>query len=164
MIEIFHTPRFLFNSDEQPNILKVYHDIEIISKANELYSENGGGDFSFYLGKSYLCLDFDTESKRIGNFGGSINLSDVNYGSICFPKNILNGVLYVYEEKEFIHGGCWRFEFSETYLFDPDRSVLQIGTYNENKSCCKFLKNAYCQLSDQGNLNCLFISNIKLSI
>lgn len=164
MNEQLHKVQFFFNQDEQPNTLNVYHNIEIISNANELYAKNGEGDFSLYLGNSYLCLDFDTESKRIGNLGGIINLNDVNVEHIYFPKNILNGILYMRSDKEFIHYVCWRFEFTETYFYDSEQSILQIGTCNANMPCYKFLKNAYCQLDAQGNMECLLISNIKFFI
>jgi hypothetical protein len=164
LVEQFHKVKFFFNENEKQNILNVYQDIEILSDANELYAKDGGGDFSLYLGESYFCLDFDTQSKRVGNFGGIINLYKVKSGHVYLPQNPSTGVLYVCGESAFTHGGGWRFEFDETYTFDREKSILQIGKYNADLQCCKFLKNAYCQLDSKGNLVCLLISDIKLSV
>lgn len=158
----FHKIQFFFNQDESLNTLNVYHNIEIISDVNELYAKNGGGGFSLYLGNSYLCLDVDSESKRVGNFGGIINFDNVCSENICLPENVLNGILYVKGE-EFISGVNWRFEMCEKYVFDANQLLFQIGQYSTNEPCCRFLKNAYCQLDGQGNLKCLLISGIKLS-
>lgn len=117
--------------------------IEVISDGNELYAKNGGGGFSLYLGNSYLSLDFDTESKRVGNFGGIISLDSVKSKNIYFPEKVLGGVLYV-KGKEFMSGGGYRFELSEKYAFDVKQSLLQIGEYSANEPCPRFLKNAYC--------------------
>ncbi len=162
MIKRFHKVQFIFNQDEQLNTVNTYHNIEIISNLNEIYAKNGGGDFSLYLGNSYLSLDFDTESKRIGNLGGAINLSDISAEHIFFPKNIVNGILYVYDKREFMRGGSWRIEFMEKYVFDAKQSLFQIGVYSANEPCCRFLKNAYCQLDPLGNLKCLLISNVMI--
>lgn len=162
MIEQFHKVHFIFDQNEQSNTLNTYHNIEIISNRNELYAKDGGGDFSLYLGNSYLSLDFDTESKRIGNFGGAINLSDISAEHITPPKNIVNGILYVCDKIEFMRGGGWRIEFMEKYVFDAKQSLFQIGVYNANEPCCRFLKNAYCQLDPLGSLKCILISNIVI--
>jgi hypothetical protein len=164
LVEQFHKVQFFFNEDEQSNVLNIYNNIEITSNANELYAKDGDGGFSLYLGDSYLCLDFDTHSKRICNFGGTINLNNLKIDCINLPKDFLKGILYVCEEKEFSHSGCWRIKFNETYIYDNRQSVLQIGEYNNSLQCCKFLKNAYCQLDAQGILVCLLISNIKLVV
>ena len=162
MINQFHKVNFFFNQDEQLNTLNIYHNIEIISNINELYAKDGFGNFSLYLRNSYLSLDFDIESRRICNFGGIINLSNIGIEHIFFPKNIVNGILYVCGKNEFINGGSWRIEFMEKYVFDNKQSLLQIGIYNANEPCCKFLKNAYCQLYSLGKLKCLLISNIVI--
>ncbi len=162
MINQFHKVNFFFNQDEQLNTLNIYHNIEIISNINELYAKDGFGNFSLYLRNSYLSLDFDIESRRISNFGGIINLSNIGIEHILFPKNIVNGILYVCDKNKFINGGSWRIEFMEKYVFDNKQSLLQIGIYNANEPCYKFLKNAYCQLDSLGNLKCLLISNIVI--
>ena len=162
MIGRFHKVQFVFNQNEQLKTLNTYHNIEIVSNKNELYAKDGGGDFSLYLGDSYLSLDFDAESKRIGNLGGAINLRDICAEHILFPQNISNGILYVGNKGKFMRGGGWRIEFMGKYVFDAKQSLFQIGVYSANEPCCRFLKNAYCQLDPLGNLKCLLVSNIVI--
>ena len=164
MIKQFHEVHFLFNRYEEAKILNVYQNIEIISNMNELYAQNGGGDFSLYLGDSYLSLDFDTKSKRVGNFGGVVKAGDVSAGRICFPEKIINGILYVNEKGEFIGGCGWRVRFAEKYFYDDEKLLFQVGEFISNEPCFKFFKNAYCQLDCEGNLKGLLISDIKIKM
>lgn len=162
MVKRYHKVRFIFNRDEQLNTLNTYHNIAIVSNMNELYAQNGGGDFSLYLGNGYLSLDFDIGSNRIGNLGGTVNSSDIIAEHIFFPKNVVNGILYVGDKSEFMRGGSWRIEFTEKYVFDAGQSLLQIGEYNATEPCFGFLKNAYCQLDPLGHLKCILVSDVVI--
>lgn len=106
--------RVLFEIDKNTSkkALEVYHSIKIYydnrDGYNSLNSENGGGGFSLYLEDSYICFDFDIETKRVSNFGGMFNLNEVKDKLILLPKEIVNGILIVKTDYNFISGSGWR--------------------------------------------------------
>lgn len=155
--------KFRLSTDEDEKRLEVYQDIEVVYENNSLFCKNGGGDFSLYLGKSYLCLEMDIECKRISCFSGMFFLQGVVKKSIAPPENVSIGILYLDSEENFPKGAGKRIDFSERCGYDPEEEILLLGFYHENEKFYKILKNVYVQLSEGGKLKNILITGIRMS-
>lgn len=155
-----HKVKFLFNTNQDNKTIDIYHKIQIVHKDNALFGINAGGGFALYLGESYISIDADVDSKRIENFGGEIVLEHIKNASIKTPKKSVKGILYIDTNETLQKAMGWRIQFSKKRLYDKNNKILQIGKYNPNKVSYHFFKNAYAQLSKDGTLKGLIITDI----
>lgn len=160
-----HKVAFKVDENVPQKAIDVYHSIKVYYDKSDDYhglsSVNGGGDFSLYLDDSYLSLDFDIESKRVGNFGGMFCLDKAIKKQINLPNKIISGILLVKTNADFISGTGWRIKFKLKPCFDNKTKVLQFGNCNSKKPLYKVLSNVYVQLSSKGSLKGILINNLK---
>ena len=61
---------FEFNQNISEQELEAYNKLSVLYKNGELYSSGGHGNFSIYLGDSYLSFELDLNTNRICSFLG----------------------------------------------------------------------------------------------
>lgn len=156
--------KFYFLHDVSDREKNIYHGIKVVYDTDGLYTKDGGGNFALYLDDSYISVDFDIESSRVGNFGGYLNLSEVTCTVLELPKNLISGILCV-EKLENLLAGCGRrIDFSFDCKYDRKNCLMQFGLVDKNQTFYKFLGNAYAQLTADGFLQGILITDIQLQI
>lgn len=156
--------KFYFNENEEQNILKVYQDILVVFDKEGCYAQNGGGDFSVYLKDSFLSIDVDVESRRVGSFGGYIDIfksAKICDGEQIDFKKAKTGVLYVSDCENLLSGVGVRIDFSVNCTVDRQNKAFIVGNLSKDLPLNKFFKNGYCQIKD-GNLLCLIFTDDSL--
>lgn len=156
--------KFIAESDLSKRTIDVYHSIQVIYDTSDvafgLKSINGGGDFSLYLDDSYVCIDFDIATKRVSGLNGMFYLEEATEKKIDVKNNIFEVVLLVKGMDGFTTGGGWNINFNYVSFYDKNNKILQFGYYNAEKPLFKFLKNAYAQITEDKNLQCIIIIDI----
>ena len=159
------TAVFRFCSDEEPRRLQAYQEIGIgycnAGGDSSLYAENGGGDYSVYLGSSYLSLEVDSGCGRVGGFGGY-------FPAFCMESRVLSepfeaeiGILYL-DRCAAERGGGERIVFDGDIAYDATSHVLQLGCCDDGMPYLKIFRNLYVQLTRSGSLAGIRITDLNL--
>lgn len=148
-----HNKTIFFEIEKNVNskTLSAYQDIFVESENNELFCKNGSGGYSIYLNETYICLDVDIETKRVGSFGG-IFYAQKNK-ALVIPSEFYTGILKLKEEPQnFIKGTGTHMDFSREIFYDKNNKILQFGILKKNCEVYKVFKNLYVQLDKNGQL------------
>jgi hypothetical protein len=143
--------KFKFEQDEPQRALDIYLDIKVIYVAQDsaLKSLGGGCGTLLMFNETALGLGFDAESRRVCGVGDYLgDIKKIQKGIIVKPKKFSSGILYVVSDEVFNEGCGYRCDIDKTILFDERNNNLQIGIFDQQKLCYRFLKNAYCQIEN----------------
>lgn len=145
--------------------LEAAWDVKVSFLNDALFTETGGKIFPchFYFGtRNPLFLGMDNETKRIGEMASAFFRDDMKRKSICFPENFTVGGLYLDGEEKYPPFYRQEITFEGICAYDPENKIMQFGHRLENQIFYKIFRNAYVQLSDEGYLKCILITDILI--
>lgn len=132
-----------------------YHDALFGKKADECFT------CYFHLGQTHICLGMDNKSKRIGELSAAFLREVVEVNYIDIPTTYTAGVLYLDSVLEYPSFFKQTITFDAYSAYDSQNRILQLGKPMENGLVYKIFKNGYVQLSENGHLTCIWITNIS---
>lgn len=144
--------------------LSVYQSIYIFYNGEDkcLASIGGGGDCFLRIGCAYVGLSFDAKSGRIGEVSDLLGeLKKIKRRCLSKPRNYTEKILCVKSGETFVPGAVYNINIDSIILYDSANNILQLGQFNPNLVAYKFLKNAYAQLTDDGQLIGILLTDIS---
>ncbi len=165
MNDKFHNYKFNIYKTASQSLLSSYHDIEVafklVNKEITLDTANSCGSYSLYLQDRYLFLGIDGKSKRVDAFNGELQFSELKLAELSLPNKFQNVIMCIETNDNLIDGSGGYIKFNDKLVvYDQSAKILQIGNINHDEELYKFFKNAFAQISKDGNLEGLMFINL----
>lgn len=163
----FHDYKFKIKELHLNDDLYEFHKIKVIGNKVEnetfLTSINGDGDYSLYLQNRFFNFTIDNETKIVSAFDADLTFINITFTQIKFTNKSKDAILILDTKDELPSGvgGYIKFDTSKV-LYDKDSGLLQLGEYSPSKTMCKFLNNAYAQLSKNNTITCILLTDIDI--
>lgn len=151
--------KFINDTNASTKEIDIYNSI-VIKYFDEEFSSDNYGNFSIYLGDTYLCFEIDINTKRVISFCG--RHPKVKSKDIELPSSFIRTILKVKDNTNLCEGSGARIKFKNDSYYDSRRKIFSIGVIDRKKPIYKFLSNAYIQLDDEGKPLSVIITDICL--
>ena len=151
-----HDVSFVFKEGDADESMRIIYDKDGLS-----YEKNQTAPITLYLGESYICLEVEPADGKVVNLTlMKMYLEEINEKTISVPKTIQTGTLYA-EIGTLEDGTCWRINFTGSDYYDPVRKSYLVGEIDDQQPCFKIFNNGYVQLSKEGMLTGIIITEIE---
>ena len=151
-----HDVSFVFKEGDADESMRIIYDKDGLS-----YEKNQTAPITLYLGESYICLEVEPADGKVVNLSlMKMYLEEISEKTISLPKTIQTGTLYA-EIGTLEDGTCWRINFTGSDYYDPVRKSYLVGEIDDQQPCFKIFNNGYIQLSKEGMLTGIIITEIE---